>query len=200
LPKEIWQPKRFLKKLQEKLTSDDYEIFYQDEVHFKMNLSIIRAWFLKGTKPEIKSPTDRFKLSAFGALSRQGQLITLQTKVFNALTFKTFLEKLLWEAKVGYNKKGKRKKILLVLDNAKYHHAKLLQPWLEEVKDILELCFLPAYSPELNAIERFWKKTRRNVTHNRFFISLDNLAYDLKMYWNQFKDQNQELEKLSVNI
>ncbi len=165
-----------------------------------MNLSIIRAWFLKGTNPEIKSPTDRFKLSALGALSRQGQLIILQTKVFNALTFKTFLEKLLLEAKVGYNKKGKRKKILLVLDNAKYHHAKLLQPWLEEVKDILELCFLPAYSPELNAIERFWKKTRRNVTHNRFFISLDNLAYDLKMYWNQFKDQNQELEKLSVNI
>jgi transposase len=98
------------------------------------------------------------------------------------------------------NKKGKRKKILLVLDNAKYHHAKLVQPWLEEMKDSLELCLLPAYSPELNAIERLWKKTRRKVTHTRFFISLENLAYDLKMYWNTLSYQNQELKIVSVNI
>lgn len=193
--------KRLLKKLQEKTQSDDYQVFYQDEVHFKLTLSLIRAWFLKGGKsPEIKSPTDRFKMSIFGAMSKNGQLITLQNEVFNALTFKLFLEKLVLDAERGYTKQGKRKKILLVLDNARYHHAKLLQPWLEEMENILELFFLPPYSPDLNAIERLWKKTRRNVTHNRFFESLDNLCYDLKMYWSQFTNPNQELELLSVNI
>jgi hypothetical protein len=83
-----------------------------------MNLSLMRAWFLKGTSPEIKSPTDRLKCSVFGAMSTKGQLITLQTKVFNALTFKAFLEKLLLEAKVEDNKKGKRKKILLVFNTS----------------------------------------------------------------------------------
>lgn len=56
--------------------------------------------------------------------------------------------------------------------------------WLNEMSDIIELFFLPAYSPDLNAIEMFWKKVRRNVTHNRFFESIENLKYDLSMYWN----------------
>lgn len=155
---------------------------------------------MAGICPEIKSPTDRFKMSVFGAMGASGQLITLQSTVFNAVTFKLFLEKLIYEAEVGWTKEGKRKKILLILDNAKYHHAKILQPWLEEMKGILELFFLPPYSPELNAIERLWKKTRRNVTHNRYFKSLDALCYDLKMYWANFINPNQELEKLSVNI
>ncbi len=80
----------------------------------------------------------------------------------------------------------------MVLDNARYHQAKIIQPWLELTKDLIELFFLPPYSPDLNAIEMLWKKTRRSVTHNRFFESLDNLKYDLKMYWNQFTGINDE--------
>jgi hypothetical protein len=91
--------------------------------------------------PEIKSPTDRFKVSIFGAMGKNGQLITLENETFNAETFRLFLEKLLLETEVGRKKDGKQKKILLVLDNAKYHHAKILQPWLEEVSDLLELFF-----------------------------------------------------------
>ena len=90
--------KRLLKKLQEKLEEDHYEVFYQDEVHFKLTLSIIRAWFLAGTCPEIKSPTERFKMSVSGAMGKSGQLITLQSTVFNAVTFKLFLEKLVCQA------------------------------------------------------------------------------------------------------
>jgi transposase len=163
-------------------------------------LTIIRAWFLAGTCPEIKSPVDRFKVSIFGAMGRNGQLITLQNEKFNAETFLLFLMKLLTEADIGRKENGKKKKILLVLDNAKYHHAKILKPWLEEVSDLLELFFLPPYSPDLNAIEMLWKKTRRSVTHNRFFDSLQELCYDLKQYWKQFDKSNEELMKLSAFI
>lgn len=187
-----------LKKLQEKIQSDDYEVFYEDEVHFKITLTVIRAWFLSGSCPEIKSPSGRQKTSVFGALGKNGQLITQQNEVFNAISFQMFLEKLVAEAQRGKNKRGKKKKILLVLDNAKYHHAKLLKPWLKEMEDVLELCFLPPYSPDLNAIEMMWKKTRRNVTHNRFFESIDSLEYDLKMYWTQFINPNEELKSLTA--
>jgi transposase len=129
-----------------------------------------------------------------------GQLITYQNEKFNAETFKIFLEKLLLEAKVGYTKDGKRKKILLVLDNARYHHAKCLRQWLEDVSDLLELFFLPPYSPDLNAIEMFWKKTRKNVTHNRYFHSLGQLCFDLTSYWKMFGKPNEELKKLSAFI
>jgi transposase len=188
------------KKLQEKIESNDYEVFFEDECHFKLTLTIIRAWFLAGSCPEIKSPVDWFKVSIFGAMGRNGQLITLENENFNAETFRLFLEKLLLKAEVGRKDNGRGKKILLVLDNARYHHAKILQPWLEEVSDLLELFFLPPYSPDLNPIEMLWKKTRRNVTHNRYFSSLQKLCYDLKQYWIQFANPNDELMKLSAFI
>ncbi|MBK8804624.1 MAG: transposase [Fibrobacteres bacterium] len=42
------------------------------------------------------------------------------------------------------------RKIILILDNLRVHHAKDLQPWLLENKHLIELRFLPAYSPEMN--------------------------------------------------
>jgi transposase len=163
-------------------------------------LTIIRAWFLAGSQPEIKSPVDRYKVSIFGAMGSNGQFITFENETFDAETFRLFLEKLLLKAVTGQKKDGKKKKILLVLDNARYHHAKILQPWLEEVSALLELFFLPPYSPDLNPIEMLWKKTRRNVTHNRFFSSIQELCYDLKLYWGQFAKPNEELMKLSAFI
>ena len=192
--------KKSQKKLEEKIKSGDYEVFFEDECHFKLTLTIIRAWFLAGSQPEIKSPVDRFKVSIFGAMGRNGQLITFENETFNAETFRLFLEKLLRDAEIGLKEDGKKKKILLVLDNAKYHHAKILKSWLEEVSDLLELFFLPPYSPDLNPIEMLWKKTRRNVTHNRYFSSLQELWYDLKQYWVQFVKPNDELMKLSAFI
>lgn len=159
-----------------------------------------RGWFLKGTCPEIKSPVGRYKMSVFGAMGQNGQLIYNQSEIFNAETFKDFLMLLVVYACVGLKTIGKKKKILLVLDNAKYHHALLLQPWLESMSDILELFFLPAYSPDLNAIEMLWKKTRRAVTHNRFYENIEKLKYDLSLYWNQFDKPNDDLSKLTAFI
>ena len=116
------------KKLQEKIASGDYEVFFEDECHFKLTLTIIRAWFLAGSHPERKSMVDRFKMSIFGSMGRNGQLITLENEKFNAETFRLFLSKLLLEAQAGRKANGKKKKILPVLDNAKHHHAKILHP------------------------------------------------------------------------
>ena len=78
-------------------------------------------------------------MSIFGAMGKNGQLITLENETFDASTFRLFLEKLLRDAQTGRKEDGKKKKILLILDNARYHHAKILQTWLNEVSDLLEL-------------------------------------------------------------
>jgi transposase len=44
-------------------------------------------------------------------------------------------------------------KIVLLLDNVAYHHAKKIVKWLER-HPVSELFFLPPCSPDLNAIER----------------------------------------------
>jgi transposase len=139
-------------------------------------------------------------MSVFGALGENGQFIFEQSLVFNAITFQQFLQKLISTTVAENTITGEKKKILLVLDNARYHHAKVLQPWLESVSDLLELCFLPPYSPDINIIERLWKKTRREVTHNRYFEKLESIRYDLSMYWNNFTKPNEILTTLFTNI
>jgi len=126
-------------------------------------------------------------------MGRTGQLIIRIEEIFDADSFKRFLKTILKQAKT-------KKKILLVLDNAKYHHAKKLKEYIDSVKDRLELFYLPAYSPEINAIEMLWKKTRRGVTHNRYFSTLKEMANDLFYFWSRFSKPNIELARLSAFI
>ena len=47
---------------------------------------------------------------------------------------------------------------LLVLDNGRFHHAKLL-----EIPENVVLLFLPPYSPELNPIQRLWQDLKAKL-------------------------------------
>ena len=148
---------------------------------------------MSGITPQIKSPVDRFKLSVYGAMGCNGQLIISKEDNFDADSFQRFLGVVLEKAETN-------KKILLVLDNARYHHANKLKEYLDEIKDRLELFFLPAYSPDINAIEMLWRKTRRAVTHNRYFPTLNEMTEKLIVFWNYFSKPNTELMKLSAFI
>lgn len=60
----------------------------------------------------------------------------------------------------------------MVLDNAHIHHACLLQPFLDENRDRLELVFLPPYSPQLNLVEGPWKWLKADVINNVFYSTV----------------------------
>ncbi|MDR1198265.1 MAG: transposase, partial [Prevotellaceae bacterium] len=66
--------------------------------------------------------------------------------------------------------KGKKKTIIYV-DNVRLHHANILKPF-PEVHPELEIRYLPAYSPDLNPVERVWWYMRKIITHNRYLQSL----------------------------
>jgi len=118
--------------------------------------------------PEIKDPIlqhapTRKSVACFGAVSLgTGQFVRMMCPIFNAATFRTFLRRLLRQQTPG-------RRMIVVLDNARYHHAKLLAPFLHRHARQLRLLFLPPYSPQLAPIERVWKLTRRLATHNRYF-------------------------------
>ncbi|GAU78915.1 mobile element protein [Fusibacter sp. 3D3] len=64
----------------------------------------------------------------------------------------------------------------MVLDNARIHHAKLLQPFLLENSHRLELMYLPPYSPNLNLIEGLWGWLKEKVINNVFY----NKTYEIR--------------------
>lgn len=145
--------------------------------------------------PEDKDPVvfhapTRKSVACFGAVSlHRGKFVRSMSVKFNAETFETFLQKLLRHRSRG-------KKMVIILDNARYHHAKLLAPLLYRHRAHLTLLFLPPYSPQLAPIERVWKLARRLATHNRYFASLDALLEAVESCFDQWQKPNPVLRRL----
>ena len=45
------------------------------------------------------------------------------------------------------------KKVYLIVDNLRVHHAKLVKAWIKEHEDQIAIFYLPPYSPEFNPDE-----------------------------------------------
>ena len=148
-----------------------------------------------GVPPEVKDPVvthapTRKSIACFGAVSlRTGKFLRAMSPKFNAVTFAEFLKTLL-----RHRSRGRR--MVIVLDNAAYHHAKLLAPWLRKRRRVLTLLFLPPYSPQLSPIERVWKLARRLATHNRYFPTLDELLAATENCFDRWRKPNPVLRRL----
>lgn len=108
----------------------------------------------------------------------------------NSITFKKHLKRVLRDY-VNHSK------IIMVLDNVRYHHAKKIKAWLAH-QTRLELFFLPPYSPELNPIERVWWYMRKKITHNRFLETLKNRKKAFWKMFSHFQKPNNELKSICV--
>ena len=139
----------------------------------------------------LHAPT-RKSVGYFGAVRlRDGKLLTRQEgKVFDALTFWQFLKQL----RQVSARSGRR--VIVISDNAKYHHALLHKSWREQAKPQFALHFLPPYSPQLNPIERVWKLTRRLRLHNVYFANLQQVTDCVDEQFQNWKTPNDTLRKL----
>lgn len=145
--------------------------------------------------PEIKDPIlqhapTRKSVACFGAVNLgSGKFVRMMCKIFNAATFLRFLKRLLRQHTPG-------RRMILVLDNARYHHAILLRPFLRRHARHLRLLFLPPYSPQLAPIERVWKLARRLATHNRYFAALPDVLAAINACFNRWRRPNKILYRL----
>ena len=112
---------------------------------------------------------------------------------FEQRGFEWFLRQLL-----RHRRRGKR--MVVVVDNAGYHHARQLQPFLHRVRHLLTLLFLPPYSPQLAPIERVWKLARRLATHNHYFATLAQLVAAVVHCFHRWRKPNRVLHRLCCNI
>jgi transposase len=183
--------KPLLKKLRRLARDESVELWSLDECHFQQHGSRCVMW----VPPEEKDPTllhapTRKSVALFGAVNlHDGQLVTQFSSKFDAITFQEFLKRLLRHRPLN-------RRIVLILDNARYHHATLLQPMLAGKRHILSLSFLPPYSPELNPVERVWKLARRLCTHNQYFPQLSDLIMAVTQQLERWNRPNNTLLRL----
>lgn len=175
------------------MANEEIDLWATDEVHFQQYGSRCRMWI----PPEIKDPVllhhpGRKSVGYFGAVRlRDGKFVyKREQKNFNARTFFTFMKQLHSKA----TRSGRR--IIVITDNAKYHHAILHKEWREERLDSFLLDYLPPYSPDLNPIERVWKLTRRLCLHNRYLPTLDVVTTSVEDRFDSWEKPNDTLRRL----
>lgn len=132
--------------IQKQAKIEDAVIFWGDETAVQNEPNLMRGYSKRGVTPVVVGPRKRLHLHMISAVSNQGAIkFRIYDNAINMDRFKDFLEKMIFDAK--------GRKTILILDNLRVHHAKDLQPWLLENKHLIELRFLPAYSPEMNPDE-----------------------------------------------
>ena len=113
-----------------------------------------------------------------------------ETGKFNAVTFFAFLK--------GLRRTSIRtgRRVVVITDNARYHHARLHKEWRATHDEDFVLDYLPPYSPELNPIERVWKLTRRQCLHNRYFPVLEEVVAVVEAQFENWRNGNETLRRL----
>jgi transposase len=169
------------------------DLWATDEVHFQQHGSRCQMWIPPETKDPIllHAPTRR-SVGYFGAVRlRDGKFrFCRETGKFNGATFFAFMKSL----RRSSIRAGRR--VVVITDNAKYHHAVLHRPWREEHTLDFALDYLPPYSPDLNPIERVWKLTRRLCLHNRYFGQLETVIDSVETEFRKWANPNETLRRL----
>jgi transposase len=144
---------------------EGWRIFFQDEVGFQTEGTLAYTWGPKGEKIEIKNYGRHGRVNMIGVFELgTGTFYGILTQFrVNSCRFRRFLCHLKREMRTD--------KIMLICDNARFHHAKWLTEWVSNQKERLRLEFLPAYSPDFNPIERLWRWIKSEYIHNRCWES-----------------------------
>ena len=165
-------------------------LLFEDEFSLSNTATVSYQWAPKGKQPRVScKQRNRERQTVFGSYNfDSGQITVSFSDKGNYQSFKKHLKKVLNEYKDA-------PKIIMVLDNVAYHHAKKLKLWLQTVPK-LELFYLPPYSPNLNAVERAWWYMRKKITHHRHTHSLKERKIAFWKMFSHFQKPNEELKNV----
>jgi transposase len=159
--------------------SDNEKVYFVDAVHPEYQTKPAFGWVARGTKIAVKQTSGRQRLNLHGALCLDDfDTIIVESLTIDATSTLRLLQKM-------ETKNPEIDVIHVFLDNARYHHAKLLKPFLDRKECRVKLHFLPAYCPHLNSIERLWGEMHKNVTHNKFYKTFKEFAASIHAFFDE---------------
>ena len=124
---------------------ENAEIYWGDETGIRSDCQHGRSYAPKGMTPVIRLSAKRTSTNMISAITNQGKVrFQIYDGSMNADRLIGFFKRLIKDAK---------RKVYLILDNLRVHHAKVVKAWLADHGHEIEVFYLPAYSPELNPDE-----------------------------------------------
>lgn len=149
---------------------DDEAVLFADAVHPTHAARPVGCWAPKDVKVAVDQTSGRDRLNIHGAIDLEtGKTRVLEVVTVNAMSTIALLASIeaLYPA---------MRLIHVFLDNASYHHAKLVRAWLAVPGRRIQLHFIPSYCPHLNPIERLWGLMHKHITHNRCYSTYNQFC------------------------
>lgn len=171
-------------------------VLFVDAAHFVMGAFLGMLWcFVRQLLP---SSSGRKRHNVLGAYDPvRHEVVTLSNDtVINQATFCALLDR------IAAHYAGTGLPITLVLDNARYQKC---QSVFEKAAALgIELLYLPAYSPNLNLIERLWRFVKKQVLYSTHYDTFahfkESIDACLRDIGTRFKNQMQTLMTLKFQL
>ena len=135
-------------KIKKEAKKDNADIWWCDETACQNLANNLKGYAPIGTynKPVLEHTAKKFKINMISAITNTGKsMFSLYDESIKIDSFIEFCKKVI-DSNSG-------KKVFLIVDNLRVHHAKIVKAWKEENKDKIKLFYLPAYSPDYNPDE-----------------------------------------------
>jgi transposase len=163
-------------------------IYFADAVHPTHNTHTRYGWIKKGQDKNLPANSGRKRLNLNGALTLKGKTaVVLPEETINAYAMIRLGATLLKQHSTG--------KIYLILDNARYNHAKKFKAWREK-HGRLKVIFLSPYSPQFNMIERLWRFMYQHILANKYFPTFTEFQATVMDFFNHLDRYRSQLDTL----
>lgn len=165
--------------------SEDEAIMFGDGVHPSHNVHATKAWIRRGQDKQVPTNTGRKRLNSNGVLNVETmETVTYFSETINAEeTIKLF-------DKIQATYPTKRK-----IHNARYYKNKLIKAYLRKRKCRIKLLFLPAYSPNLNFIERLWHFMKKYIIGIKRWDSFKEFEAHIHAFFDNISDYEEQLRQ-----
>jgi len=143
----------------EEAGTGERKVFFVDAAHFVLAPFLGYLWCF--VRQFVKAPAGRQRFNVLGAIDAiTHELITITNDTYiNACSFISLLYKI--------TNRRYSVPVTLVLDNARYQKCKIV--WAVAKILNIELLYIPAYSPNLNLIERLWKSVKKKCLYSKYY-------------------------------
>ena len=143
------------------------------------------------TRIFVPSGSGRQRYSVLGAVETQRDPDFVSIRTAGSINAEVVCELL---EKISATYPGEE--ITLVMDNARYQRSRLVMEMADALD--MELLYLPAYSPNLNLIERVWRLVKARCLRNKYFPNFTLFTGALDEFLDSLNGKNREHLKTLV--
>jgi transposase len=138
-----------------KAKKEKAEIHWGDETGIQNTAYNAKGFAPRGEPPVINLSAKKCRINMMSTITNTGKVrFMLYRENMTSAVLIRFMSRLIHDVK---------QKVILILDNLRVHHSKIVRAWLDEHKNQIEVFYLPPYSPEHNPDEYLNGDLKREI-------------------------------------